>query len=66
VLRLVGERPGISVSELGKELGVDPTGLYQIVRRLEARGLIRKEGMQLQPVAAESAAADQEVRGSGT
>jgi hypothetical protein len=57
VLRLVGERPGISVSELGKELGVDPTGLYQIVRRLEARGTIRKDGRQLQPVAAPARAA---------
>ena len=50
VLRLVNERPGISVPELGKELGVDPTGLYQIVRRLEGRGAIRKDGRQLQPV----------------
>jgi hypothetical protein len=47
VVRLVSERPGISVSEIGKELGVDPTGLYQIVRRLEARGEIRKEGKAL-------------------
>jgi hypothetical protein len=51
VLRLVGERPGISVPELGKELGVDPTGLYQIVRRLEGRGAIRKDGRELRPVA---------------
>jgi DNA-binding Lrp family transcriptional regulator len=47
----VNERPGISVPELGRELGVDPTGLYQIVRRLETRGEIRKNGRQLQPVA---------------
>jgi hypothetical protein len=52
VLRLVNERPGISVPELGKELGVDPTGLYQIVRRLEGRGAVRKDGRRLQPVAA--------------
>ena len=51
VLRLVNERPGISVPELGKELGIDPTGLYPIVRRLEGRGAIRKDGPQLQPVA---------------
>jgi hypothetical protein len=53
VLRLVGERPGISVPELGRELGVDPTGLYQIVRRLEGRGLVRKEGRELRPVTPE-------------
>jgi Winged helix-turn-helix DNA-binding len=52
VVRLVGERPGISVPDLGKELGVDPTGLYQIVRRLETRGVIRKDGRALRPVAA--------------
>jgi Winged helix-turn-helix DNA-binding len=52
VLRLVNQRPGITVPELGKELGVDPTGLYQIVRRLESRGQIRKDGRQLQPLAA--------------
>jgi hypothetical protein len=57
VLRIVYERPGISVPELGKELGVDPTGLYQIVRRLEGRGVIRKEGRELRPVAATPAAA---------
>ena len=57
VLRLVTERPGISVPELGKELGVDPTGLYQIVRRLEGRGVIHKDGRQLQPVAAPPPAA---------
>ena len=45
------ERPGISVPELGKELGVDPTGLYQIVRRLEGRGAIRKDGRELRSVA---------------
>jgi hypothetical protein len=50
VLRLVTERPGITVPELGRELSVDPTGLYQIVRRLEGRGEIRKVGPRLEPV----------------
>jgi DNA-binding Lrp family transcriptional regulator len=52
VLRLVTERPGITVPELGRELSVDPTGLYQIVRRLESRGELRKIGPRLEPVAA--------------
>ncbi len=50
VLRFVNERPGITVPEIGKALGVDPTGLYHIVRRLQSRGQIRKDGKQLQPV----------------
>src|SRR3954454_10741214 len=49
VLRLVTARPGITVPELGRELSVDPTGLYQIVRRLEARGELRKVGPRLEP-----------------
>jgi hypothetical protein len=52
VLRLVTERPGITVPELGRELNVDPTGLYQIVRRLEGRGEIRKVGPRLEPLGA--------------
>src|SRR5690242_7909405 len=51
VLRLVTERPGITVPELGRELSVDPTGLYQIVRRLEGRGELRKVGPRLEPAA---------------
>lgn len=52
VLRLVTQRPGITVPELGRELSVDPTGLYQIVRRLEGRGELRKIGPRLEPAAA--------------
>jgi hypothetical protein len=51
VLRVVSERPGITVPELGRELSVDPTGLYQIVRRLEGRGDLRKVGPRLEPTA---------------
>jgi hypothetical protein len=57
VLRLVTERPGITVPELGRELSVDPTGLYQIVRRLEGRGEIRKVGPRLEPVSSSTPAA---------
>src|SRR3954447_25275747 len=48
VVRLVGERPGISVPEVARELNVDPTGLYAIVRRLTARGRMRKDGTKLE------------------
>jgi hypothetical protein len=54
VLRLVRERPGITVAELGAELEVDPTGLYGVVRRLQAKGEITKDGMQLRPADAAS------------
>jgi DNA-binding Lrp family transcriptional regulator len=35
------------VPELGKELGVDPTGLYRVVRQLQTDGVIEKKGMAL-------------------
>ncbi len=51
VLALIAKHPGIKVSELGKELSVDPTSLYSVVRRLEADKRIRKDGPQLHAVA---------------
>jgi hypothetical protein len=50
VAELVKQRPGVTVRELGVELGVDPTSLYRVVRRLEQDGTIKKQGRQLQPV----------------
>ena len=49
VLRLVNQRPGITVSEIAKQLEVDPTGLYRPVHKLEQRGAITKHGAALQP-----------------
>lgn len=54
VVRLVGERPGISVPEIARELNVDPTGLYAIVRRLTAKGQMRKDGTKLELASAGS------------
>jgi DNA primase len=49
VLRLVKQRPGITVRQIAKELGVDPTGLYRPVHKLEQDGAISKRGTGLQP-----------------
>ena len=51
VLRLVNQRPGITVREIGDELGVDPTSLYRPVRKLEQEGAISKRGAALEPAA---------------
>jgi hypothetical protein len=48
-LKLVTERPGITVPEIGKALKVDPTGLYRYAKQLEADGSITKTGTQLFP-----------------
>jgi hypothetical protein len=55
LVELVRARPGITVREAGTELGVDPTSLYRVVRRLEERGELRKNGRNLEVVAAASA-----------
>ena len=49
LLELVRSRPGITVREAGTELGVDPTGLYRVVSRLEQSGDVRKNGRKLEP-----------------
>jgi uncharacterized membrane protein len=48
VLEAVRKQPGITVPQLGKALGVDYTGLYRVVRRLEGSGQIRKNGARLE------------------
>jgi len=48
VLDLIGGRPGITVPEISDTLGVDPPPLYRVVRKLQADGLISKEGKSLQ------------------
>src|SRR4051794_18433257 len=48
LLALVRERPGITVADAGKELGVDATGLYRVVKRLQESGELRKRGRNLE------------------
>jgi hypothetical protein len=48
-LKLVNDRPGISVPEIGKVLNVDPTGLYRYANQLAASGMIAKSGTELHP-----------------
>ena len=50
LLRLIADNPGITVTAAGKQLGVDPTGLYRPVRKLVADGRIDKQGAALHPV----------------
>jgi hypothetical protein len=49
LLAMVKERPGITVREVGTQLGVDPTSLYRIVHRLEQDGALQKRGRELLP-----------------
>lgn len=47
VLRLIHERPGITVRDIAKELDVDATNLYRHVRKLQQNGFITKDGTAL-------------------
>jgi CRP-like cAMP-binding protein len=49
LLAMVKARPGITVREVGAELGVDPTSLYRVVHRLEKDGELKKRGRELLP-----------------
>jgi transcriptional regulator with GAF, ATPase, and Fis domain len=55
LIELVRARPGITVREAGKELGVDPTGLYRVVHRLEQGRQLRKRGRGLELVTSPAA-----------
>jgi colicin import membrane protein len=47
VLALIAGKPGITVSEISKEMGVDAPQLYRVVRKLQSEGLIKKQGTNL-------------------
>jgi DNA primase len=47
ILELIEQRPGITVPDLSRELGVDPPPLYRAVRKLQSDAVVRKEGKSL-------------------
>jgi DNA-binding IclR family transcriptional regulator len=47
VLKVVAVEPGISVREIGTQLGVNRTSLYPVVRELVSDGLLHKDGRGL-------------------
>ena len=49
---LAEEQPGILVVEAAKEIGVDATALYPVIRRLETQGRLVKRGRELHPPSA--------------
>jgi hypothetical protein len=48
VVEAVRSKPGITVPEIGQQLGIDYTGLYRVVRQLEKDGRLKKSGRELQ------------------
>jgi hypothetical protein len=43
-LKLVADRPGITVAEAAEAMGIGTTYLYRLLPRLEREGRVRKEG----------------------
>ncbi|WP_354697303.1 hypothetical protein DSM112329_02926 [Paraconexibacter sp. AEG42_29] len=54
IQNLVAQTPGVTVKDLGTQLGVDATGLYHPVRKLVADGALRKDGAKLHPVSSDA------------
>jgi hypothetical protein len=49
---VVVDQPGITLAQAAKQFGLkDATGLYEVARRLQADGLVRKSGVELHPTA---------------
>jgi DNA-binding NtrC family response regulator len=49
VLAAVQATPGITVAQVAKQIGVDPTSLYRVVRKLTKEGTLIKRGLELHP-----------------
>jgi ribosomal protein S25 len=47
VLELIGGQPGITVPDISRRLGVDAPPVYRIIRKLQAEGVVDKEGKSL-------------------
>ena|SRR5947209_16041183 len=48
-LQLVKDRPGISIPEIAKSMGIEPNYLYRVLPRLASEGQIRKDGTGWRP-----------------
>lgn len=48
-LELVGKRPGITIPELAKAMGIQPNYLYRVLPRLAAEGDVKRDGQGWQP-----------------
>lgn len=49
VAALVAQNPGMTVKDVGAQVGADPTSLYRVVKQLESAGKLEKRGRELHP-----------------
>jgi hypothetical protein len=43
-LKLVADKPGITIPEIASSMGIEPNYLYRVLPRLAAEGQVRKDG----------------------
>ena len=48
-VKLVGENPGISASEIAEQMKIKPNYLYRVLSELEKEGRVRKDGRSYHP-----------------
>jgi hypothetical protein len=48
VVRAIKDQPGVTVREIGQQLGVDPTGLYRVVNKLQSDGIVKRKAGKLE------------------
>jgi hypothetical protein len=48
-LKLVSDRPGITIPEIAKAMGIEPNYLYRVLPKLAGEGQIRKDGAGWHP-----------------
>jgi uncharacterized small protein (DUF1192 family) len=53
-LALVRSRPGITIPEMAKEMGIEPNYLYRVLPRLVERGQVARQGQGWHPASSAS------------
>jgi hypothetical protein len=48
-LKLIGQKPGISASEIARELKIKPNYMYRVLSELQKDGKVRKDGRAYHP-----------------
>ena len=49
-LKLVSDKPGITIPEIATSMGIEPNYLYRVLPKLAADGQVRKDGTGWHPV----------------
>ena len=48
-VKLIGQRPGLSASEIAGEMKIKPNYMYRVLAELEKEGRVRKDGRAYHP-----------------